>query len=267
MLLVLLLLIVQTAFNYFAADQWPVVKAELGSNAIPQEISRAVGEKWNRATDAERQPYITKANGDRSRFEHEMQGWKAGLESPSAAAEAVDAEAAAGVAGTPGKPPIGKGLFTAGGLGLADAMEVDSAVAAGGDAAAGQQQPKPAKLKFKLGAMKPADSQSPAPESAAAAAVDPAAAEAAAVSTPKAADSGSGGTPAALVEEAARMVASVAPTAPAAAAGDAVPAADQAVVAVGVPVVEAAAAVVEAADAAAADLIRAVVAAAPTEQQ
>jgi hypothetical protein len=30
----------QTAFNFFAAEQWALVKAELGPSAIPQDISR-----------------------------------------------------------------------------------------------------------------------------------------------------------------------------------------------------------------------------------
>lgn len=182
----------QTAFNFFAAEQWSVVKAELGANAAPQEISRAVGDKWNKATEEERQPYINKAQEDKNRFEHEMQGWKAGFESPAAAAAtaaegdaqvpadtAAAAAPAAGVSGTPGKPPIGKGLFTAAVPG--DAMDVD---AAAGDAGANQQHHKH-KLKFKLmgaaGSMKPADGQ-PAVE--AAAGVDAAAVDAAAAVAP-----------------------------------------------------------------------------------
>lgn len=48
----------QTAFNFFAAEQWASLRGELGANAAPQDISRLIGERWNKATEEERAPYV-----------------------------------------------------------------------------------------------------------------------------------------------------------------------------------------------------------------
>jgi hypothetical protein len=54
---------VQTAFNFFAAEQWASLRGELGANAAPQDISRLIGERWNKATEEERAPYVVQVGG------------------------------------------------------------------------------------------------------------------------------------------------------------------------------------------------------------
>lgn len=166
----------KTAFNFFAAEQWPLVKAELGPNAVPQEISRAVGERWNKTTDVERQPYMQRSNEDKERFEKAMAGWRQGLESPAGK------EAAAAAGGDAAASPVPAAAAAAGGEAAgtpaaADAMEVD------GEAAAGQQQQHQTKHKLKLklgqhGVMGPPSKGAPASPS-------PVAAVAAAAATPE----------------------------------------------------------------------------------
>jgi hypothetical protein len=51
----------QTAFNFFAAEQWASLRGELGTNAAPQDISRLIGERWNKSSEGERAPYVAMA--------------------------------------------------------------------------------------------------------------------------------------------------------------------------------------------------------------
>jgi hypothetical protein len=118
--LAVLCCVLQTAFNFFAAEQWANLRGELGANAAPQDISRLIGERWNKTPEDERAPYIAKAQEDKARYEKEMEAWRSGLEAAAAAAAADsaaadgDADVAAAGAASPG----------------ADAMDVDIAAAA-----------------------------------------------------------------------------------------------------------------------------------------
>jgi hypothetical protein len=112
----------QTAFNFFAAEQWASMRGELGSNAAPQDISRQIGERWSQATDEERAPYIAKAQGDKVRFDREMDSWRSGLEAAAGASAGADADGAAAAHGDAhGLPGPGESMDLDGGAAAAAA--------------------------------------------------------------------------------------------------------------------------------------------------
>lgn len=141
---VVLFCVLQTAFNFFAAEQWASLRGELGANAAPQDISRLIGERWNKTPEDERAPYIAKAQEDKARYEKEMETWRSGIEIAAAAAAADSAATADGDAG------VAAAAAAAASPG-ADAMDVDTAAAA----VVKQEQrsappPKPHQPKIKL---------------------------------------------------------------------------------------------------------------------
>ncbi len=62
----------RSAFLYFSSDRTPALKEEQPSLS-PLDLSRVLGEEWERLTEAEKKPYIELSTNDRSRYEVERQ--------------------------------------------------------------------------------------------------------------------------------------------------------------------------------------------------
>jgi hypothetical protein len=146
----------QTAFNFFAAEQWAALRGELGANAAPQDISRLIGERWSKATDDERAPFVAKAQEDKTRYEKEMDDWRSSMEAVAAAAAADSAAAAA------------DGEAVRGSQG-GEAMDVDGAAAGVKQEQRSATPPKALHPKIKLKMTGPGRHGTPPPAAAAAA--------------------------------------------------------------------------------------------------
>lgn len=83
----------KTPFNFFSVDARQKAK-ESYPDLTQAEITKRVGEMWQKASDEEKSPYIAMSNTDKQRYQAELEAYNYRLAAQAAAQQAVQAQQA-----------------------------------------------------------------------------------------------------------------------------------------------------------------------------